>query len=75
MSELSNPGLPAVGAPVPAGAVALRRFHFAGPEPGAGPRVGELVPAGLEAVSGRVAPEQNGFGSLSEAFDRIQADR
>lgn len=73
MSEHSNPGAPAVEAPVPAGTAALRRFHFAGPEPGAGSRVGELVPAGLEAVAGRVAPERTGFGSLTEAFDRVQA--
>lgn len=73
MSEVSNSAVPAVGAPVPAGTAALRRFHFAGPVPGAGPRVGELVPAGLAAVAGRVVPEGAGLDSLSEAFERVQA--
>ena len=46
MTEIPNPRVPAVEPPVAAGAVELRRFHFSGPEPGAAPRIGALLPAG-----------------------------
>ena len=58
MTEIPNPRVPAVEPPVAAGAVELRRFHFSGPEPGAAPRIGALLPAGLDAVVARVSPER-----------------
>lgn len=73
MTEIPNPRVPAVEAPVAAGAVELRRFHFAGPEPGAVPRVGALLPAGLGAVVARVSPVRPALGSVAEALELATA--
>lgn len=67
MTEIPKPGAPAVEAP--AAAAALRRFHFAGPEPGAVPRLGALLPAGLAAVAARVSPERPALASVAEALE------
>jgi len=73
MTETPSSRPSAVEPPVPAGTAELRRFHLAGPGPGAAPRVGELVPAGLDAIVGRVAPGSAGLASVAEAFERVQA--
>lgn len=69
MTEIPNPRVPAVAAPVAAGAAELRRFHFAGPEPGSQPRLGALLPAGLAAVVARVSPERPALASVAEALE------
>jgi hypothetical protein len=68
MTENPNPRVPAIEPPVAAGAVELRRFHFTGPEPGAAPRIGALLPAGLDAVVGRVSPDRPAHASVGDAL-------
>jgi hypothetical protein len=73
MTESPNPSVPAVEARVAAGAAELRRFHFAGPEPGAGARVGALLPAALDTVVARVSPGRPALGSVADALELATA--
>jgi hypothetical protein len=56
-----------------AGAAEARRFHFAGPGPGAVPRTGGLRPSGLDATVARVSPGRAPLASVGEAIELANA--